>query len=180
MEKERVIGTKNQENLKIQPSEIGFLLIIVSIVELVLQRVLPVGLQPDLFLAVVVYVGWNSFASKGGVTGSIFGLVRDNILGIPLGLNGLSKTLLGFLASYLNRWIASESKLVRPAVLVLLAFLDKMILSGMLALVGQSLPGSIWVYAISEAVVTGAVGEMFFRFYNRIKLPPKNFRRLSS
>jgi len=125
-------------------------------------------------------VGWNSFAFKGGVTGGIFGLVRDNILGLYLGLNGLSKTLLGFAASYLNRWIASESNLVRPAILVLLSFSDKMILSGMLSLLGQSQPELYLVYAASEAVVTGAVGEMFFRFYNRIKAPPKNFRRLSS
>jgi len=180
MEKERVIGTTNQENPKIQPSEIGFLLIVASILELFLQRLLPVGLQPDLLLAIVVYVGWNSVAVKGGITGSIFGLVRDNILGLPFGLNGLSKTLIGFLASYLNRWIASESKLVRPAVLSLLAFSDRMILSAMLSLVGQSLPESFWIYAVSEAVVTGAVSEMFFRFYNRFKLPPKNFRHLSS
>jgi len=180
MEKGRVIETKNQENLKIQPIEIGFLLIIVSVVDLVLQHILPIGLQPDLFLAVVLCVGWNSFGMKGGFTGTIFGIVRDNILGLPLGLNGLSKTLLGFLASYLNRWVASESKFVRPAVLVLLAFSDKMVLTGMMALIGHSLPGSIWVYSVSEALVTGAVSEMFFRFYDRIKVPPKNFRRLSS
>jgi rod shape-determining protein MreD len=141
---------------------------------------LPVGLQPDLFLAVVLYVGWNSVAFKGGVTGSIFGFVRDNILGLYIGLNGLSKTLLGFAASYLSRWIASESNLVRPAILVLLSFSDKMIVSGMLSLLGQSQPELYWIYAASEAVVTGATGEMFFRFYNRIKAPPKNFRRLSS
>jgi rod shape-determining protein MreD len=180
MEKERVIGTKSQENLKISVIEIAFLLVIVSIAELILQRVLPVGLQPDLFLAVVLYVGWNSFAFKGGVTGSIFGLVRDSILGLDLGLNGLSKTLLGFLSAYLNRWIASESRLVRPAVLFLLAFSDRIILSGMLSMIGQSQPKSFMLYAVSEALVTGILSEMFFRFYNRIKLPPKNFRRLSS
>ena len=141
---------------------------------------LPVGLQPDLFLAVVLYVGWNSFAFKGGLTGIVFGLVRDNILGVFLGLNGLSKTLLGFAASYLSRWIASESSLARLAILVLLSFSDKMITFGMLALLGQSQLASFLTYAASEAVVTGVVGEMFFRSYDRIKLPPKNFRRLSS
>jgi rod shape-determining protein MreD len=139
-----------------------------------------VGLQPDLFLAVVLYIGWNSFAFKGGLTGTVFGLVKDNTLGLLLGLNGLSKTLLGFAASYLNRWIASESNLIRPAILALLSFSDKMIVSGMLILLGQSQQESVWIYAISEAIITGVVGEVFFRFYNRIKLPPKNFRRLSS
>jgi len=145
-----------------------------------LQRLLPIGLQPDLFLAVVLYVGWNSYAFKGGFSGSIFGLVKDNILGVYLGLNGLSKTLLGFSASYLNRWIASESQLVRPFILILLSFSDRMVLAGVLSLLGQSQPESFWFYSASEAVVTGFVGEMFFRFYNRLKQPPKNFRRLSS
>jgi rod shape-determining protein MreD len=110
----------------------------------------------------------------------VFGLVRDNLLGVYLGLNGLSKTLLGFAASYLNRWVDSESRWVRPAILILLSFSDRIIVSGTLLLLGQSLPPSIWIYTASEAVATGAVGELFFRFYDRIKLPPKNFRRLSS
>lgn len=178
--KERITRTKNQEHPKIQPSEIGVLLVIVAVAELVLQRLLPVGLQPDLSLIVILYVGWNSFAFKGALTGSIFGLVRDNLLGVYLGLNGLSKTLLGFSMSYLNRWIAYEGKLMRPALLALLAFLDRMIIFGVLAMLGEKQPDSILIYALSEALVTGAVGEVFFRFYDRIKLPPKNFRRLSS
>ena len=148
--------------------------------ELLLQQLLPVGLQPDFLLIVVLYVGWNSYGFKGGLTGSLFGLVRDNLLGTYFGLNGLSKTIIGFSASYVSRWIAAESRLVRPALIVLLAFLDKMIVAGMLAVLGQSISDALWLSALSEAIVTGFLGESFFRLYNRVKSPPKNFRRLSS
>ena len=175
-----IVVTKHEEGFKIQPGEIGLLLVAVTVAEVLLQQLVPVGLQPDLFLAAVVCVGWNSFPFKGGLSGTIFGLVADTLLGVYLGLNGLSKTLLGFSASYLGRWLASESRLMRFALLVLVAFVDKMILAGMLLLLGASQPHPFWIYTGSEALATGLFGELLFRFYDRLKLPPKNFRRLTS
>lgn len=166
--------------MKIQGPEIGVLLAAVLVGELIVHRVLPMGLRPDLSLVAVLFVGWNSSPLKGAAAGTAFGLVRDYILGIYLGLNGLSKTVLGYAAAYLNRWVASENRLLRAALLTILSCLDRIIVYVMLSMFGRSLPDPYWFYAVMEALVTGLVGESFFRFYSRVKVPPKNFRRLGS
>jgi len=108
----------------------------------------------------------------------IFGLTQDAVLGMYLGINGLVKTFFGFMGFYLDRWIPLEQSALRPLVLMMLALLDNILLGGMLLLLRLGLEADFWFDAGIEAVVTGIIGTLIFRTYDRLKFPPKDFRRL--
>jgi rod shape-determining protein MreD len=54
------------------------------------------GIRPDLLVAFVVYLGWMRGPIPGTVGGFMVGLIQDLDAPGPLGLNALSKTIVGF------------------------------------------------------------------------------------
>jgi len=73
----------------------------VLVVAMVLQstflyRVEIAGIRPDLLVAFVVYLGWMRGPIVGTLGGFLVGLVQDLDAQGPLGLNALSKTIVGF------------------------------------------------------------------------------------
>lgn len=54
------------------------------------------GIRPDLLVAFVVYLGWMRGPIAGTVGGFLVGLIQDLDAPGPLGLNALSKTIVGF------------------------------------------------------------------------------------
>jgi rod shape-determining protein MreD len=57
------------------------------------------GIRPDLLVAFVVYLSWMRGPIAGTVGGFIVGLIQDLDAPGPLGLNALSKSLIGFLVA---------------------------------------------------------------------------------
>jgi rod shape-determining protein MreD len=57
------------------------------------------GVQPDLLVAFVVYFGWMRGPIPGTLCGFTVGLIQDLDAPGPLGLNALSKTVVGFLVA---------------------------------------------------------------------------------
>jgi rod shape-determining protein MreD len=57
------------------------------------------GIRPDLLVAFVVYMGWMRGPIVGTAAGFVVGLVQDLDAPGPLGLNALSKSLVGFLVA---------------------------------------------------------------------------------
>ena len=84
---------------RIPPLEILVFLVVGLAVDLTQGALLPGYLRAEVLLVLVVYVGWSTTPLKGAVVGTIFGIVEDYLVGIPVGLNGLSLTLIGFFAS---------------------------------------------------------------------------------
>ncbi|MGH7681831.1 MAG: rod shape-determining protein MreD [Candidatus Eiseniibacteriota bacterium] len=77
---------------------------IVLLVVLILQATLLfrmeiAGIRPDLLVAFVVYLGWMRGPIAGTTGGFIVGLVQDLDAPGPLGLNALSKSIVGFLVA---------------------------------------------------------------------------------
>jgi rod shape-determining protein MreD len=73
----------------------------VLVVALVLQaaflyRFEIAGIRPDLLVAFVVYLGWMRGPVVGTLGGFFVGLIQDLDAPGPLGLNALSKTIVGF------------------------------------------------------------------------------------
>ncbi|MCZ6877848.1 MAG: rod shape-determining protein MreD, partial [Acidobacteria bacterium] len=95
-------------NETIRNSEVVLLLAATAVAEIVFANYFPAALYLDLSLVLALYIGWNSSPAKGAVRGFTFGLLKDAISGIYLGLNGLSKTLMGFGGSYLSKWLVLE------------------------------------------------------------------------
>jgi len=78
----------------------GIVLAIVLILQAtVVFRMEIAGIRPDLLVAFVVYLGWRRGPVAGTAGGFIVGLIQDLDAPGPLGLNALSKSLVGFLVA---------------------------------------------------------------------------------
>ncbi len=154
------------------------LLAATTVAEVVFANYLPAALYLDLSLVLVLYIGWNSSPSKGAVSGIAFGLLQDAVSGIFLGLNGLSKTLMGFGGAYLSKWLLLEGLVARGVLIGLLSAVDEGIVVGMRALLGQTIQQEVWLRILIQVPVTGIVGAVIFHFYDRIKFPEKDFRQI--
>jgi rod shape-determining protein MreD len=78
----------------------GIVLAIVLILQAtVVYRMEIAGIRPDLLVAFVVYLGWMRGPIAGTAGGFIVGLIQDLDAPGPLGLNALSKSLVGFLVA---------------------------------------------------------------------------------
>ena len=113
-------------------------------------------------LIFALYIGWYSSPARGAICGIGFGLLQDAISGIYLGLNGLTKTLMGFGASYLSKWLLMEGLLARCVLIALLSLADDLLVVGMRALVGQTIQQEIWLRILIRVPVTGVAGGFSF------------------
>ncbi len=165
-------------NETIRNSEVVLLLAATAVAEIVFANYFPAALYLDLSLVLALYIGWNSSPAKGAVRGFTFGLLKDAISGIYLGLNGLSKTLMGFGGSYLSKWLLLEGFPARCVLIGLLSVLDDGIVVGMGALLGQTIQREMWLRTLIQAPITGIAGGLVFHVYDRFKFPQKDFRRL--
>lgn len=159
-------------------TEILVLLLLAASFEILLSRVLP-QLRPylDLPLILVLYLSIHSTAAKGAFWGSCLGLLADLLSGTLLGLNGLSKTLVGFLVGVLGLRRAAESIVGRMVLLAAAACLDTVLIVAILDLLGRAMLGGSMPLFVIRGVLTAVLGVVVFRIYDRIKFPPKDFSR---
>lgn len=148
------------------------------LLELVQLWVLPNFLQLQLILIITLYVGWYSPPGKAAAWGTVSGLALDYLLGLFLGLNGLSKTLLGFASSYLGRWMPDEARAMRTILLFIASIVDQLMIFAILLLLGEPFPQPSLLIILLRAIGTGIIGTVFFRLYDKIRFPPTDFRRL--
>lgn len=161
-------------------TEILVLLLLAGSFEILLSRALPeLRRYIDLPLILVLYLSMHSTAGKGAFWGTCFGLLSDLLLGTVLGLNGLSKTLIGWLVGLFRLRAAAEGVLGRMLLLGAAAALDTVLMVAILDLLGQRLPDSLLTFIAIRSCVASVVGIFIFRGYDRIKFPPKNFARKS-
>jgi rod shape-determining protein MreD len=170
-------GSRPGSQKGIPREEIAGLLLLSAVVEVIQGRLLPPYLHSHLFLVVVLYVGWYSAPAKSAFCGTVFGIAEDYLVGIYLGMNGLSKTLFGFGATYFSRWMAAEAGPARAVLIAVMTALDRWLVLGLLFLLGQGWRSVPLVNILGSALLTGVVGEVFFRLYDKIRFPPKDFRR---
>ena len=162
-------------NQTIRNSEVVVLLALTAVTESLFANYFPAALYLDLALIFALYIGWYSSPARGAICGVGFGLLQDAISGIYLGINGLTKTLMGFGASYLSKWLLMEGLLARCFLIALLSLTDDLLVVGIRALVGQTIQQEIWLRTLIRVPVTGVAGGVFFCIYDRIKFPEKDF-----
>ena len=159
-------------------TEILILLLLAGGFEILLSRALPdLRRYFDLPLILVLYLAMHSTAAKGAFWGTSFGLLSDLLVGTLLGLNGLSKTLIGYLVGLLRVRAAAEGVLGRMLLLAAAAALDTVLMVAILDLLGQPLRDSSVSFIAIRSCVAAAAGVFIFRGYDRIKFPPKDFSR---
>ena len=165
-------------NQIIRNSEVAVLLALTAVTESLFANYLPVALSLDLSLIFALYVGWYSSPARGAVCGIGFGWLQDAISGLYLGLNGLTKTLMGFGAAYLSKWLVMEGLLAHCVLIGLLSLVDDLLVVGIRALLGQTIQQEIWLRILFRIPITGIAGGLFFFVYDRFKFPEKNFSQL--
>jgi rod shape-determining protein MreD len=165
-------------NASIRNWEVLILFLAAAVTGVVFANHLPAALYLDLHLILVLYVGWYSPPAKGAFCGFSFGLLQDAVSGLFLGINGLSKTLLGYYAGYLSRLIRVDNFFGRLLLICALSLLDSGVVYCMLSMLGQAVRDVFWIDALVKSVVTGMAGAFGSRFYDRFKFPEKDFRRL--
>lgn len=167
-------------NAVVHKWEVAILLLLVSGVQVLCAHYFRVALYLDLSLILVLYVGWYAGPATGAVTGTAFGLVQDAIYRTFLGLNGLSKTVAGFVASLLSRVFRLEDVFSRIILIMLISALDSALLYLMLVLLEQNISQRYWSDSLIKALVTGIAGGIGSRFYDHFKFPKKDFRRVGA
>lgn len=174
----RVFGGEGQEKKQVPLAGALMLFLLCSLLEVLEAKILPSALHVHCLFIAVLYLAWYTTPLKGAVAGSLLGLVEDYLFGLYLGLNGLSKTLIGFFMPYLSRRTSAELGSMRLLLIGVIALFDRGIVFGMLYLLTQRGPETSISAILSSAFVTGLAGEVCFRLYDRFRFPPSNFRGL--
>jgi rod shape-determining protein MreD len=125
----------------------------------------------DPLLPIAVAVGILRGAASGAVVGLAGGLLQDLLSGGPLGVQGLTKLVVGFAAGLFERSIYIENPLL-PAVA---AFVGTLLSEVLLAVVGQitglgrESVGAVG-RALAQAALNSAVAPLLFRGIRRLEV----------
>jgi rod shape-determining protein MreD len=112
----------------------------------------------DLVLVVVVYTALQFGPTGGLVTGALAGMAQDALSGGVIGVGGLAKTIVGFLAGVVGSQFIVTNALPRFVVLLLGAALNAICVLGLYAVIdrrGLSIP---WRAAWPQMLLTAFVG----------------------
>lgn len=151
-------------------------IVIATCLALMLQASLPVYIPKfavlDLPLLVVIYFGLSRRnPSTGLLLGMIVGLLQDSLSGptIPLGLYGIAKTIIGYLASSIGARLDTE----HPAARFALTIMFFVVHQGFITLTRRMLlaepePWFTWHLAIS-AGVNAIVAVILFSLLDRLR-----------
>jgi rod shape-determining protein MreD len=112
----------------------------------------------DLVLVVVVYISLMSGPVTGVLVGSLAGLIQDALpLGV-LGIGGLAKTLVGFLAGLLGTQFIVTAPLLRFVVFVMATILHSAVFMGLYMLLDLRQFPTPYTAVLSQAIGNGFVG----------------------
>lgn len=165
-------------SVRVKRVEIAGLSIACAVTQFFFASYAPWALYFDFPLAATLYIGWHGDPGRGARYGTLLGLIQDVCGSAPyMGLNGFSKTLVGYLASYLSKWVVSEAFPLRMGAAFAVSLVDGLAVFGIQKLFGVPLIDSIWLDTLARAAVTGVGAALFFRVYDRFKFPRKDFRR---
>lgn len=152
--------------------EIAAALVVVFMVQTLGGRYFwPLQTYLDLFLVTAVAFGVVRGRTTGMLSGTVGGLIQDAFSGGLLGLNGLSKTTVGYLAGIVIRWLIVRGWAARFLFFFLASAVDLLIL----AIVGLAIerPAVIddGVSALILCAGNGLVGTIVLGLVDRNQKP---------
>ncbi len=123
----------------------------------------------DLPLLVTIYFALARRSPVGGMmTGCILGLIQDAMSGRLIGIFGISKTVVGYVASSLGARIDLENPLARFLLTIVFYLLHQAVYAVVLrGMVGQPYP--LRIYVLGAAIVNGVVGALLFAVLDRLR-----------
>jgi rod shape-determining protein MreD len=112
----------------------------------------------DLVLIVVVYLSLISGPVSGVLLGSAAGLVQDALASGVIGIGGLAKTVVGFIAGFLGTQFILTAPLSRFVVFVLTTLVHAGIFMGLYTVLELRQFDAPWGPVMSQAVGNGFLG----------------------
>jgi rod shape-determining protein MreD len=120
-------------------------------------------LPVDLVLVVVVYASLTGGPVHGIVAGTLAGLIQDALSTGVLGVGGLAKTVVGFLAGVVGTQFIVAQAPVRFVVFFMCTILHSAIFIGLYELLGQREFGFPYMTVLEQALANGLVGVIAFQ-----------------
>ena len=122
------------------------------------------GVVPlDLVLVVVVYVALTSGPVTGLLAGTLAGLVQDGLASGVIGIGGLAKTLVGFLAGIIGTQFIVSQPLPRFVVFFSATVLHAAVFIGLYVLLDLRHFDTPYAAVAGQAVGNAAVGVVAFQ-----------------
>lgn len=116
----------------------------------------------DLVLVVVVYVALTTGPVSGLLAGTAAGLVQDTLSSGVLGVGGLAKSTVGFLAGVVGQQFIVTAPLPRLLMFIAATVLHAAVFMGMYQVLGLRTFSSPWAAVGSQALGNAIVGIVGF------------------
>jgi rod shape-determining protein MreD len=117
----------------------------------------------DLVLVVVVYVALTSGPVTGLLTGTVAGLIQDALSSGVIGIGGLAKTVVGFLAGVVGTQFIVSQSLPRFVVFLAATALHALIFMGLYTVLDLRHFGTPYAAVGGQAVGNAVVGVLAFQ-----------------
>ena len=117
----------------------------------------------DLVLVAVVYVALSSGPVTGMLTGTFAGLIQDALSSGVIGIGGLAKTIVGFLAGVIGTQFIVAQPLPRFVVFFSATLLHAVIFMGLYILLDMRQFDTPYAAALGQAVGNAVVGVVTFQ-----------------
>jgi rod shape-determining protein MreD len=148
----------------------------ITILALIFQAAVPVYIPRmeilDLPLLVTIYFGLSRRnPSTGLLLGMVIGLLQDSLSGptVPLGLYGIAKTVIGYLASSIGSRLDTEHPAARFALIMAFFVVHQAVIVLIRrVLLAQPEPWVNWALVIAAAV-NAVVGVFLFVVFDRLR-----------
>jgi rod shape-determining protein MreD len=118
---------------------------------------------PDLVLVAVVYVALSSGPVTGLLTGTFAGLLQDALATGVIGIGGLAKTLVGFLAGIIGTQFIVAQPLPRFFVFFGATLLHAVVFMGLYTVLGLRHFGAPYAAVAGQAAGNAAIGVVAFQ-----------------
>jgi rod shape-determining protein MreD len=116
----------------------------------------------DLVLVAVVYVALTSGPVAGMLAGSVAGLLQDSLSSGVIGIGGLAKSLVGFIAGAVGQQFIVTAALPRLVMFFVATAGHALLFMGMYALLGLRTFSSPWKAIVSQGLGNMIVGIVAF------------------
>jgi rod shape-determining protein MreD len=116
----------------------------------------------DLVLVVVVYVALTTGPVSGMLAGSVAGIIQDALSSGVIGIGGLAKSIVGFLAGVIGQQFIVTAALPRFVMFLAASVAHAAIFMGLYVLLGLRTFPSPWAAILSQALGNAVAGMVAF------------------
>jgi rod shape-determining protein MreD len=116
----------------------------------------------DLVLVVVVYVALTTGPVSGLLAGSVAGIIQDALSSGVVGIGGLAKSIVGFVAGVIGQQFIVTAALPRFVMFVAATALHAVVFMGLYMVLELRTFSAPWAAVASQAMVNAAVGMIAF------------------